>query len=70
MTYKERVIEEKSELDSKLVKLLAFIGSPSDITATWQGLGRDEQQRLEIQARLMAAYSNVLGDRIANFKGD
>ena len=59
-----RVIEEKQELDGRLTKLRAFIGS-----VTYGGLPEVERLRLFRQSEVMAEYSRILGDRIAAFHG-
>lgn len=57
-----RVLAEKAELESRLTKLQSFFGS-----SIFAGLGSQERGRLQKQAALMAAYSEVLGERIAAF---
>ena len=61
--HQQRVIDEKAELDEKLVKLGAFISSSS----VFLSLPEDEQLRLKTQAMHMSSYSKVLGERIAAF---
>ena len=65
LPYQERVVAEKKELDEKLEKRGAFI-KESIIFGTSP---KDEQHRLICQRAFMAAYSNVLGERIAAFPG-
>lgn len=60
--HQERVVKEKAELDEKLTKLRTFFG-----TETFAGIDAAEQERLQRQARHMADYSQVLGERIAAF---
>jgi hypothetical protein len=60
--HQERVVAEKTELDAKLVALLAFFQGPIFPT-----LPADEQIRLRCQARFMDGYSAVLGERINAF---
>lgn len=60
--HQQRVVAEKAELDEKLTKLRAFIGSE-----TFLRLDTAEQVRLRMQAVHMAAYSQVLGERIEAF---
>lgn len=60
--HQQRVVDEKSELDDRHAKLLAFFGSP-----IYASLSADEQARLSQQAYFMSAYSGVLGERIAAF---
>jgi hypothetical protein len=61
-TFKERVVAEKRELDGRLEKLDAFIG-----TDKYRSLHDVEKERLCRQAGLMRDYSGVLGERIAAF---
>jgi hypothetical protein len=61
-TYQERVVREKSDLDEKLAKLLAFFQ-----TETFHGLLEAERSRLRNQARFMDGYAAVLEERIAAF---
>lgn len=60
--YKKRVIAEKTDLDEKLTKLIAFTGSPK-----FSALDEDSQDRLKRQSAIMTDYSVVLGERIAAF---
>ncbi|MBB2928375.1 crAss001_48 related protein [Paraburkholderia silvatlantica] len=60
--HQQRVIDEKTELDEKLTKLSAFVGTP-----IFSGLAEEERERLAAQARAMGEYSRILGDRIAAF---
>ena len=60
--FKQRVIDEKNELDEKLTKLAAFLPTPACL-----GLPFDERVRLAQQHRLMGLYSTVLGERIEAF---
>jgi hypothetical protein len=60
--HQQRVVAEKAELDEKLAKLSTFFN-----TETFAGLDEAEQERLQRQAGHMAAYSKVLGERIAAF---
>jgi hypothetical protein len=60
--HQERVITEKSELDTKIEKLTAFIGG-----SVFLALPVPEQMRLSAQLGFMNMYSNVLGERIAAF---
>lgn len=62
MPHQQRVVEEKAELDAKLVKLNAFFNT--DIFA---GIDGEEQNRLRRQASHMADYSEVLAERISAF---
>jgi hypothetical protein len=60
--YKQRVIDEKTELDTKLNKLAAFLH-----TTTFDALLPEEQRRLWLQQIFMQQYSTILGERIAAF---
>lgn len=60
--HQQRVLAEKAELDEKLSKLEAFLG-----TETYINLDPDEQIRLDKQADIMSEYSCLLDDRIAAF---
>ena len=58
-----RVVQEKADLDEKIVKLKAFL----DNVEAHKHLGSDELIRLSCQLAMMNGYSNILGDRIAAF---
>jgi len=60
--FRERVVIEKSELDSRLEKLIEFIGSDK-----FDGVPGLEQNRLRRQQLIMELYSEVLVERINNF---
>ncbi len=60
--HQQRVVDEKSELDGKLAKLKFFLAG--DLFKT---VNPDEQKRLTTQAKIMCDYSEILGERIANF---
>jgi hypothetical protein len=60
--YQQRVVEEKTELDIKLEKLETFLNG--DI---FESIPEDESRRLVRQRLVMAEYSTILGERIANF---
>jgi len=60
--WQERVISEKTELDEKHTKLLAFLE-----TEEFSKLDADEQDRLRRQSAAMTEYSVVLGERISAF---
>ena len=62
--HQQRVVDEKNELDEKLTKLRAFC---SQIGGIFDSLPTEEKQRLTEQESHMAAYSEVLGRRIAAF---
>lgn len=60
--YKERVVDEKHELDVKLEKLRLFFS-----TSIFNNIDSDEQDRLNRQEVMMTQYSKILGERIENF---
>jgi len=60
--HQKRVIDEKTELDDKLTKLIGFFD-----TGIFKGLSEDEQRRLHEQSDHMTNYSAVLGARISAF---
>ena len=62
LPFQERVIEEKKELDERLVKLTVFVCSE-----TFKKLSSVEQGRLNQQHSIMEHYSAILGRRIAAF---
>lgn len=55
-----RVLQEKSELDSRHAKLGEFMLTPMFAT-----LPANEQHRMQRQFDVMAEYSTILGERIA-----
>lgn len=61
--HQQRVIDEKKELDAKLIALEAFI----DNSAIYAALPRDEKDRLCKQRGFMEGYSIVLTERINAF---
>ena len=61
--HQQRVVDEKTELDDKLTKLMSFI----EESPVYAGLPKDEQNRLRMQAIFMRGYSDVLAERIAAF---
>lgn len=61
--HQQRVVDEKTELDTKANALSQFIGC-SPIFAT---LDAAEQERLRLQNDVMWQYSEILGARIAAF---
>ena len=63
--HQQRVIDEKSELDGRLTKLLAFIDGGSG--PVFKSLSTEEQERLCRQGAVMREYSDILADRIAAF---
>lgn len=60
--HQQRVVDEKRDLDEKLTRLQAFIG-----TETFNGLDGAERERLQRQAEAMKTYSGILRDRILAF---
>jgi hypothetical protein len=62
LPHQQRVVDEKTELDQKIVKLDQFIEGE-----VFKTLPSDEQDRLVKQLRIMYEYFAVLGERIAAF---
>lgn len=60
--HQTRVVDEKTQLDEKLDKLLDFLH-----TSLFETLPQAEQNRLKLQSMIMAAYSEVLRQRIGAF---
>ena len=60
--HQQRVIDEKAELDERLAKLKDFF-----LTDIFINIPMRERMRLERQATVMQHYSNILGERIAEF---
>lgn len=61
--YQQRVVDEKDELDRRLVKLRAFIDGPD----TYAQLPTEDRKLLWQQWQAMLEYSDILGQRIARF---
>lgn len=61
--YKQRVINEKEDLDTKLNSLTSF----TRFNELFHELNPAEQMRLRRQVLAMAEYSNILGERIEAF---
>lgn len=61
-THQERVVTEKSELDSKVEKLDSFVYGD-----VFPKLEIEERMRLLRQFKCMKEYSAILGERIAAF---
>ena len=61
--FQERVIDEKIELDEKLVRLKKFLAG----STVGSSLSKEEQGRLRIQVLVMTIYSDTLGARIKEF---
>lgn len=62
--YIERMVEEKRELDEKIVKLIAFRYSKKGDEL----LSEYQKNMMDRQFTYMSGYSRVLGDRIFNEK--
>lgn len=62
LTYQQRVVEEKQELDAKIERLMEFL-----TTNIFDGLDKGEKSRLRIQLAAMETYGTALGERIAYF---
>lgn len=60
--YQQRVVDEQAELNEKLVKLIQFTA-----TETHHKLDQRGRDLLVEQQGAMAAYNNILADRIAGF---
>lgn len=63
--YKERVVEERNELDLKLNGLYAFVK-----TDTFHNLEDADQDILNMQLMAMDEYLNLLEMRIKRFKDE
>ena len=57
--FKKRLIVEREELDDKLAKLEAFIGSPR-----FENLDERNRELLVSQCGAMRQYSDILNERI------
>ncbi len=57
-----RVVDEKTDLDGKIERLDAFIGTP-----IYHDLDGHDQFLLRFQLVAMRQYSTTLGERIARF---
>ncbi len=60
--YQQRVMSERTELEDRRAKLLAFLP-----TQLCKSLPVAEQERLHQQLVFMSGYSNILRERIAAF---
>jgi hypothetical protein len=60
--FQQRVVDENSDLDTKISALTAFLEVPF-----FNSLPSAEQARLRLQLQHMTCYSEVLGERIAAF---
>ena len=61
--FQQRVVDEKAELDERTDRLEKFIASSPVFAESPVG----ERHRLVRQHTHMAAYSDVLGERISSF---
>lgn len=61
--YQLAVIKEKQELDFKLDRLESFITA-----MRFQTLDLAEKERLQKQKQIMQQYSDILNERIENFR--
>ena len=62
--HQQRVVDEKTELDTKANALSQFIGN----SPIFETLDAAEQERLKEQNDVMWKYSEILGARIAAFQ--
>lgn len=60
--HEQRVIDEKTELDEKIQKLVAFFQ-----TETFEGLSSYDQALMQMQANAMLTYAGILMLRISQF---
>lgn len=61
--YQQRVVEEKTRLDERLLKLRAFLNDES----TRDSVGEAEWDRLTEQEYHMQGYSDALAERVRAF---
>jgi len=61
--HEQRVLDEKRELDERLVKLVSFITS----SPTFRSLDPEDQRLMREQRKAMLDYSDTLESRIARF---
>jgi hypothetical protein len=66
LSYQERVVSEKRELDERIFALMRFI-TEEGVNTVFESLPDGEKSRLRIQLSVMQAYGRVLGERIAHF---
>lgn len=62
--HQQRVVDEKTDLDNKIVALQKFIKD----SPLFDTLDTSEQWRLTTQSHIMTQYSAILCARIDNFK--
>ena len=67
LPHQQRVVDERAELDEKLLALRHF---GAQVGGVFDSLPTEEKQRLTEQEGHMRAYSDVLGRRIAAFPLD
>ncbi len=60
--HEQRVIDEKTELDEKIQKLVAFFQ-----TELFDGLSSYDQALMQMQANAMLTYAGILTLRISQF---
>ena len=63
--YQNRVIDEKNDLDGKIERLVVFLSVEE--MAEHKETTPDEKEKLNRQIKIMKDYSQVLGERIAEF---
>ena len=63
LEHQQRVVDEKTELDTKAKALSEFIGN----SPIFEGINPDEQDRMKLQNDIMWQYSEILGRRIKAF---
>ena len=61
--HQQRIVDEKTELDTKATALSQFIGH----SPIFDTLDAADQERLKEQNDVMWQYSEILGARIAGF---
>lgn len=61
--HQHRVVEEHTDLEQKIERLGAFVGTP-----TYHALNQAEQYLLRRQLLSMTEYRDILAARIAHFK--
>lgn len=61
--HQQRVIDEKTELESKAKALSDFIGN----NPLFETIDADEQERLKLQNEIMWQYFEILVERIKHF---
>lgn len=67
LPHQQRVVDEKRDLDEKVVKLREFIDTEGKPGAIFTNLPGKEQLRLKAQLLHMTDYSTILADRIEAF---